>query len=192
MDLKKAIVEINGLFNNSLIDRIINYIDKENLSNLGVEDSKLNSVRNVKGFSCGHPTLIKNIPNQDMTRFLFFKYVQKELFTFLINYKTKLPFFKFDHIVQSDFLKYEVNGKYEVHCDASSTMMRHLSIIVNLNEDYEGGDFVFFNPFNKEEIIHSVSLKKGNVLMFPSNFLYPHSVKPITKGTRYSIVSWAI
>jgi predicted 2-oxoglutarate/Fe(II)-dependent dioxygenase YbiX len=71
-------------------------------------------------------------------------------------------------------------------------MMRHLSIIVNLNEDYEGGDFVFFNPFNKEEIIHSVSLKKGNVLMFPSNFLYPHSVKPITKGTRYSIVSWAI
>jgi hypothetical protein len=28
--------------------------------------------------------------------------------------------------------------------------------------------------------------------MFPSNFLYPHSVLPVTEGTRYSIVTWFI
>ena len=35
-----------------------------------------------------------------------------------------------------------------------------------------------------------IQLKKGDVLVFPSNFLYPHKVEPVTKGLRYSIISW--
>lgn len=58
-----------------------------------------------------------------------------------------------------------------------------LSIIVNLNEDYTGGDLLFFE--NKKYI-----LKTGDVIVFPSNFLYPHSVLPVISGTRYSMVSW--
>ena len=26
--------------------------------------------------------------------------------------------------------------------------------------------------------------------MFPSSFMYPHEVMPVTKGTRYSLVVW--
>ena len=33
-------------------------------------------------------------------------------------------------------------------------------------------------------------LKKGDILIFPSVFLFPHEVKPITSGTRYSFVTW--
>ena len=33
-------------------------------------------------------------------------------------------------------------------------------------------------------------LNQGDVLIFPSNFLYPHKVNSIKKGTRYSFVSW--
>ena len=33
-------------------------------------------------------------------------------------------------------------------------------------------------------------LNKGDVLMFPSTFLYPHRVEPVIEGTRYSYVSW--
>jgi predicted 2-oxoglutarate/Fe(II)-dependent dioxygenase YbiX len=59
---------------------------------------------------------------------------------------------------------------------------------MNLNDDYEGGDVVFGDQRFKE--IKRISLKKGSLLAFPSNFLYPHMIEPITKGTRYSIVAW--
>ena len=36
-----------------------------------------------------------------------------------------------------------------------------------------------------------VEIGKGDLLIFPSNFLYPHRVDPVTKGVRYSYVSWA-
>tara|TARA_Y100000592_G_C5454704_1_gene310714 strand:+ start:1178 stop:1756 length:579 start_codon:yes stop_codon:yes gene_type:complete len=59
-----------------------------------------------------------------------------------------------------------------------------VSIVGVLNDNYEGGEFIFNNN-------HKVKLKTGDILIFPSNFLYAHEVKEITKGTRYSYVSWA-
>ena len=66
--------------------------------------------------------------------------------------------------------------------------LRHISLIMNLNENYNGGDLVFFD--NKNNETKRIELKEGSVVMFPSNFLYPHKIEPITKGTRYSIVAW--
>jgi len=59
-----------------------------------------------------------------------------------------------------------------------------LSILGVLNEGYEGGEFVFFGH-------HEVPLKAGDIMVFPSNFIYPHAVKELTKGERYTFVSWA-
>ena len=36
-----------------------------------------------------------------------------------------------------------------------------------------------------------IKLLSGDILMFPSYFMYPHEVTDCTKGTRYSFVSWA-
>ena len=47
-----------------------------------------------------------------------------------------------------------------------------------------GGELVFW----KDKV---VELKAGEIMIFPSNFLYPHEVRMVTKGTRYSFVSWA-
>ena len=41
--------------------------------------------------------------------------------------------------------------------------------------------------FNNKKI----NLNQGDILIFPSVFLYPHKVEPVTKGARYSFVSWA-
>lgn len=59
-----------------------------------------------------------------------------------------------------------------------------LSIVALLNNDFAGGEFVFW----KDEVIN---LEAGDILMFPSLFAYSHRVNIITKGTRYSVVSWA-
>jgi len=59
-----------------------------------------------------------------------------------------------------------------------------LSFILNLNDDYEGAELFFWDD-------HVVPLGKGDIIMFPSLFLFPHGVKEATKGKRYSAVSWA-
>ena len=59
---------------------------------------------------------------------------------------------------------------------------------MNLNDGYEGGDLIFTDQREKE--IKRFQLKKGTVVFFPSNFMYPHGITPIVKGTRYSIVAW--
>jgi predicted 2-oxoglutarate/Fe(II)-dependent dioxygenase YbiX len=58
-----------------------------------------------------------------------------------------------------------------------------LSLVGILNDDYEGGEFIMFG---KEQI----KLKQGDLLIFPSNFLFKHKVNEVKKGTRYSFVSW--
>lgn len=89
----------------------------------------------------------------------------------------------------SRFHKYEPNTRMRPHCDHIHSLFDGarkgipiLSILGVLNEDYEGGEFVMCG----EEI----KLGTGDVIVFPSSFLYPHEVKLVTSGTRYSFVSW--
>ena len=58
-----------------------------------------------------------------------------------------------------------------------------LSIVCVLNDDYQGGKFIMFDDYE-------IKFKAGDLIIFPSVFLYPHLVKPVKKGTRYSFVSW--
>tara|TARA_R110002020_G_scaffold116016_1_gene266202 strand:- start:3191 stop:3778 length:588 start_codon:yes stop_codon:yes gene_type:complete len=58
-----------------------------------------------------------------------------------------------------------------------------LSIVGILNDNYQGGEFVMFNDYK-------IKFKPGDLIIFPSVFLYPHKVNPVTNGTRYSFVSW--
>jgi predicted 2-oxoglutarate/Fe(II)-dependent dioxygenase YbiX len=59
-----------------------------------------------------------------------------------------------------------------------------LSVVGLLNDEFEGGEFIVFKDYN-------IQLKKGDILLFPSTFLYPHRVEQVKKGTRYSFVTWA-
>ena len=58
-----------------------------------------------------------------------------------------------------------------------------LSIIGALNDDYEGGELIMFED-------KKIDIKKGDVLIFPSTFLYLHKITPIIEGVRYSYQSW--
>jgi len=85
-----------------------------------------------------------------------------------------------------DLLKYEVGQFYRQHTDSFKDRPRAVSCSFMLNDDYEGGEFAFFD----RELVHN--LKKGSCIMFPSNFMYPHEIMPVTSGTRYSIVTWFV
>ena len=89
------------------------------------------------------------------------------------------------------FLRYFPGQTMQNHCDHIHDLFDGerkgipiLSIIGILNDDYEGGELIMFED-------EKIDTKKGDLLIFPSNFLYPHEVTPVTKGVRYSYVSWA-
>jgi predicted 2-oxoglutarate/Fe(II)-dependent dioxygenase YbiX len=85
-----------------------------------------------------------------------------------------------------DLLKYETGGFYTTHTDSFKDRPRAVSCSFLLNDNYEGGEFAFFD----RELVYK--LKKGSCIMFPSNFMYPHEIMPVVSGTRYSIVTWFV
>ena len=57
-----------------------------------------------------------------------------------------------------------------------------VTALVYLNDDYEGGEFIVAEKTFKP--------RKGSSIVFPSNFMFPHEAKVVTKGTRWSIIAW--
>jgi hypothetical protein len=85
-----------------------------------------------------------------------------------------------------DLLRYKTGEYYSEHTDSFQKQQRSISCSILLNDDYDGGEFAFFN---REMII---KCKKGSAIIFPSNFMFPHEIMPVIDGTRYSIVTWFI
>ena len=188
MYIRDAIIQLYNLFNKDLVNRIINYINDAELKRMGV-GKKVGHVekdtRNVKGRTLMNDESVK----KNMSDFVFLQAINDEIFRALPNYLLKFPNINIEKLIQTDLLKYPVGGKYEVHFDSFLYAPRHLSCIINLNDDYEGGELCFYDGSYKEVIL-KCDLKKNSMIFFPSNFVYPHKINPITKGHRYSIVSW--
>ena len=98
--------------------------------------------------------------------------------------------YDYKNIFDIEILKYENTGFYTWHVDHFAAIPRTMSCILLLNNDYEGGNLCFRNPDGSGE--WEVEVKPNRMIIWPSNFLYPHTVKPVTKGKRYSVVAWAL
>ena len=93
------------------------------------------------------------------------------------------------HANQSEFLMYDIDGKYEAHVDTfhqKSNETRKLTVLAFLNDDFEGGKFYIQN--SNERFYPQQT--PGTVLVFPS--FMPHGVEPVLKGIRYSVVAWMV
>jgi len=84
---------------------------------------------------------------------------------------------RFPHKIR--LLRYNIGESIHDHVDW--TPFRHASVTINLNEDYEGGEFQFFH--NKQ----IMNLKQGDAIVFPADAFWVHGVTPVTKGKRYSV-----
>lgn len=107
--------------------------------------------------------------------------------------------FKIDAAEPIQIAKYNVGGYYGYHVDGDGftkynvpvpennvihEKTRKLSMTIVLNDDYEGGELQFFG----QQIL--TKEKTGTVIVFPSYMV--HKVNPVTKGTRYSLVTWFV
>tara|TARA_Y100001963_G_scaffold86900_1_gene120131 strand:+ start:455 stop:1009 length:555 start_codon:yes stop_codon:yes gene_type:complete len=91
--------------------------------------------------------------------------------------------FRFNKYSKGGFMSRHVDNIHHSH--GQEYGYPQLSALLFLNEcqvDYKGGEFVVADI--------SYSTKKGSAILFPSNFMFPHEVRKIWEGTRYSIVTW--
>lgn len=82
-----------------------------------------------------------------------------------------------------NYVKYEGTGKhFAIHADHGPAYVTTVSAVAYLNDDYQGGELIFprFGLTIKPEV--------GDLVVFPSTFIYEHSSEPIINGTKYSIV----
>jgi len=179
MDHLEAIVELKNIVSPNFTDKIIPLINHKAKKNLPVSRGLDKDIRNVKGHHLSFDT---------PTDLFYWNYIKTEIERLYTFYKIKFSKMESIKINQIDLLKYKTGGKYEIHIDHFTNSPRHLSLIINLNDNYKGGDLIFTDQ--KEKEIKRFKLSKGSIIFFPSNFMYPHKIEPITKGTRFSVVAW--
>jgi len=111
---------------------------------------------------------------------------------FMNVFKLYIKEFKYFNSVKGDTTGWDhvlYMGKhsqeYKEHVDFSSIKEpRILTCSLILNDNYNGGDFSFFEG---EKII----LKKScSAIVFPSNFCFPHAITPVSNGDRHVIITW--
>jgi len=134
---------------------------------------------------------LSNLDNS-LSKVHWFNFLAYQFGSYLKKYKDDLKIDHLNYQIINDvtILKYENTGFYTWHTDHFAQAPRTLSCILLLNNDYEGGNLCFRNPDGSGE--WQVEVKPNRMIIWPSCFMYPHTVKPVTKGTRYSVVAWAL
>ena len=167
------------------IGTISEYLEKDKLSKK--ESLKLKKKRNSN------------------VRFLNDAWIFNEIYPYIQSANINAGWnFQIDHSEDLQFTKYSKGQHYDWHCDAFdnsfisedlnySGKIRKLSVTCSLSDpkDYKGGEleFQFRNQINpKKTRICEEILPRGSIVVFPSHIY--HRVKPIKKGTRYSLVVW--
>ena len=84
-------------------------------------------------------------------------------------------------------LEYEPGQRYRYHHDAATDKNlaeyeRKISVILYLNEGFEGGGTEFIHTALKP--------KPGYAIIFPSNWCYPHAGQKVISGKKRIAVTW--
>lgn len=184
-NIEDYIVVFDSILSNELCDAILHEYSNENewqptyVGNGTVE----RNIRNTDSVSLSLPSVIQR---NEIIR----KTLDDEIFkcagSAIQQYNKIFPEAMIEQDSGYELLRYKEEQFYVQHTDSFMKQPRAVSCSFALNDVYEGGEFAFWDREKK------VSLKKGSAILFPSNFMYPHEIMPVTKGTRYSIVTWFI
>jgi len=183
-NLKDYIIVIDDIMPSSVADMVLaEYKDCDDWINAVIKNGKDLNVRNCQTIGISFDSIIKK---NETTR----KTIDQNIFNCaskaIQEYREKFSLCAIEQDSGYDLLKYEVGNFYTTHTDSFKDRPRAVSCSFALNDGYEGGEFAFFD----RELVYK--LKKGSCVMFPSNFMYPHEIMPVTIGTRYSIVTWFV
>ena len=115
------------------------------------------------------------------------------------TFNTEKLFFNKIHIKNnSGYTLRKIYGKTRLHIDGlekkiiylnnyCNNIERDYSLIIQLNDDYMGGEFFF--PVQDL----TIKLKKGSIIIFPPTQTHPHETNELLNNTyRYTINTWGL
>lgn len=82
-----------------------------------------------------------------------------------------------------NYVRYTPGQHFSQHADHGFSYTCTISSIMYLNDEYEGGEL----EFGKLGI--RLTPKYGDIVIFPSTFIYSHASVPVTSGVKYSAVT---
>ena len=180
-----------------------NFLEEDYLSNLleWVKTKNFNEAPIVGDIQTG-PKVKKDIRNsnilqlhhldESLTNVKHTRILQEKFYQLGLEYLNKKKVSQVTNIkkqIQLQILKYTTGGFYTYHTDYCFSEPRNLSFVYLLNDDFEGGNLSFYNI--EKDVYFTPQLKRNSIIVFPSNFIFPHTVEPVTKGIRYTCVGWA-
>ena len=184
MDIDYNISKFIGVYTNVVSQSLSDRVMKSNLnfeksgfardgSNLSLEDS--NERVNMDEF------WIRNTHE-------LYEPLKKCFIDSIEMYMADHPYFSVQHVTDFRINRYSEGGFMSKHYDSIHHShgqhygYPHATVLLYLNDDYEGGEFTVATKRIKPKARSSV--------VFTSNFMFPHGAEVVTKGTRWSIVSW--
>jgi predicted 2-oxoglutarate/Fe(II)-dependent dioxygenase YbiX len=90
---------------------------------------------------------------------------------------------KMEYMEAINFVRYGEGQHFDVHSDHGFSYTCTVSSVMYLNDDYDGGELYF--PF----LGINLKPKAGDIVLFPSTYIYSHAALPVTNGTKYSAVT---
>tara|TARA_R100000278_G_scaffold121857_1_gene106679 strand:- start:652 stop:1287 length:636 start_codon:yes stop_codon:yes gene_type:complete len=206
-EIKDYVKIYDNIYSEDLCDAIINeYPDKEYIP-AKTGDGLSPHLRHVDEIGISLPENNNSKIRHDLLNALHYG-----MSKVIKQYQTSFPYFYIEMDTGFQLLKYKTGHYYKQHVDTFRPVVdqnlintildmkltpedllkfhgsgqRALSCSIQLNNDFEGGELALWDRD------YIVKIPKGSVLVFPSNFMYPHEVLEITKGTRHAIVTWLI
>ncbi|MGB0713618.1 MAG: 2OG-Fe(II) oxygenase family protein [Gammaproteobacteria bacterium] len=139
--------------------------------------------RNCDTLGISSPHFIKDKPE---IRIPMARTLDRTAQQILVAYKERFPAIHTLKTAPFELLRYHPGGFYKHHVDHSDSNPRAVTLLIQINDDFEGGTLSFFNGQ------FELRLRQGDALLFPSSFMFPHAVRPVTSGVRYTLVSWIL
>jgi len=205
MNLENYYYYFKGVLTPKFCDDIIKYgnAQREEQALTGGQTSKLNEGKKLNKKDIND---LKKKRDSNIT-WLNDRWIYKEIHPY-INLANKLAGwnFQWNFSENCQFTKYKLNQFYDWHCDSWNKpydmpdnldfhgKIRKLSVTCSLSDpkDYKGGELEFdfrnMDPDKKSVRKCAEISERGSIVVFPSHVW--HRVKPVTKGTRYSLVIW--
>ena len=194
MYLKVPYISYPSILKPEICDKIIQH-GKDKLISAVVVDSKTK-------------TSIDQTPRNSYVSWLSDQWIYDLILPYIKDANTQAGWnWNFDCIEPIQFTKYGIDQFYDWHPDGGSDCLsvytnqsdstkngkiRKISVTINLvdGNDYEGGSLQFDLGISGGIQTCDQIKPKGSIVIFPS--FIPHRVTAITKGTRYSLVMWAL
>tara|TARA_R100001594_G_scaffold141686_1_gene187920 strand:- start:429 stop:1100 length:672 start_codon:yes stop_codon:yes gene_type:complete len=218
MNLKNAYWYFTSRLGDRFCDEVIQYALSKK-ETIGITGGVSKTVKKRSSKIKDHKDVAKNLNKKDLKNlkkqrdsnivWLNDKWIYDQIIPFF-HLANKNAGWNFDinYFESIQFTKYKPGQFYEWHQDPMPVpyndpqnvnfhgKIRKISGIVQLSnpKDYKGGQLEI-QPRMHEDPRHVLQTTKhfgprGSVIIFPSHLW--HRVKPVTKGTRYSLVIWSI